>query len=325
MKIMKPIVRRNRHEHRFHFRKLSDFCVYTGFLLLFVCVVPLILVAENTQTETSPAIANGAAAATEDNAQEAVSAENADGASSNNDDSTAEPTTEKITGTSKRMERYDKEGITILIDEAKTVRYNEQDVEIGFLNADKITLKADPETGATTEIIAVGNVEIRDQDIFATCDHATMDNLTNTIILKDNVVVLQNKDRLETKFFTFNKTTGKQTGEGGVKFKVTVTQAAPVDAEAEVAPVDTEGDENAESGASTGEEGTSTDPLEETESEVQKDAGTEAPNADGDTEEKPEADAGSSENADPEEETDANTDNPDDADADAETEESESN
>ena len=316
MKITKPLLRRNRHEHRFYLHKLSDFCVYTGFLLLFVCVVPLILSAEDTEVETPTTTIDGVAAATENNTQEAESDENADGTSSSNDTSTAEPTTEKITGTSKRMERYDKEGITILIDEAKTVRYNEQDVEIGFLNADKITLKTDKETGVTTEIIAVGNVEIRDLDIFATCDHAIMDNLTNTVILKENVVVLQDKDRLETKLFTFNRTTGKQTGEGGVKFKVTVTQAEPVE---------TEADESAESSGNIGEEGTSITTPEETEGEAEKEeVDTEPPKADSDAEET-DVDAGNSENANPQEETDTSTDNPEDADADAETEESESN
>ena len=138
-------------------------------------------------------------------------------------------TKEVITGTSDEMERYEKTGITILIGNAKTLRHNEEGQEIGFLNADRITLKSDPETGETIEIIAVGNVEIRDQKIFATCDHAVMNNLTNIITLKDNVVVLQKADRLETKLFTLNRTTGKQTGVGDVKFKVTVTQATPTE------------------------------------------------------------------------------------------------
>ena len=156
---------------------------------------------------------------------------------SENTDSTPQPSKEVITGTADIMERDQKVGITILIgvkEQAKTLRFNEQGVEIGFLNADRITLKTNPETGETTEIIAVGNVEIRDQEIFATCDHATMNNLTNIIVLKDNVVVLQNKDRLETKLFTYNRTTGKQTGEGEVKFKVTVTQATPPESSDEV-------------------------------------------------------------------------------------------
>ena len=313
MKITKPLLRRNRHEHRFHLRKLCNFCVYTGLLLLFVCITPLILNAEDTETETSPATTNGVASAAENNVQEAESTENSDRAGSDSDGSTAEPTKETITGTSKRMERYEKDGITILIDEAKTVRHNEQGIEIGFLNADKITLMSDLETGTTTEIIAVGNVEIRDQDIFATCDHAIMNNLTNTVILKENVVVLQNKDRLETKFFTFNRTTGKQTGEGGVKFKVTITPA----------PVEAETDEGTESSANTGEDETSTTAPEEAEGEVQEDADAEMPDADNSAEEEPNADAGDSEDANLGEETDTDTEDPDGTDANAETEESE--
>ncbi len=144
------------------------------------------------------------------------------------DDVPVKVTKEIIEGTSDEMERDDKKGITILIGNAKTVRKTEEGVEVGFLNADKITLMADPETGETREIIAVGNVEIRDREIFATCDHATMNNQTNIIILKENVIVLQKEDRLETKLFTFNRVTGKQTGVGGVKFKVAVTQTTPV-------------------------------------------------------------------------------------------------
>ncbi|RKU27433.1 hypothetical protein C6497_11850 [Candidatus Poribacteria bacterium] len=150
---------------------------------------------------------------------------------SDDNDNQSEPTKEVITGTSDRMERDQKNGITILIGNARTVRKNEEDVEIGFLNADKITLKSDTETGETVEIIAEGNVEIRDQDMFATCEHAIMNNLTNIIVLKDKVIVTQNKDKLETKLFTYNRTTGKQTGEGDVKFKVSITQANPIQEE----------------------------------------------------------------------------------------------
>lgn len=135
---------------------------------------------------------------------------------------------EVITGTSDKMERDQKTGITILIGNAKTIRTYEDDGEvIGFLNADRITLKTDPITDETVEIIAEKNVEIRDDDMFATCEHAIMNNLTNIIILKEKVVVTQEKDKLETKLFTYNRTTGKQTGVGDVKFKVSITQATP--------------------------------------------------------------------------------------------------
>ncbi len=309
MNTIKPQSNQSRHKHRFQFRKFYNFCVYTSFLTLLVCLVSLTLGAEDTETEELPSSTDTVEIQTTENTVEK-------NGTAENTNTTTEPTKEIITGTSKRMESYEQEGLTILIDEAKTVRRNEQGIEIGFLNADKITLKRDIESGVTTEIVAEGNVEIRDQDIFATCDHAIMDNLTSTIILTDNVVVLQNKDRLETKFFTFNRVTGKQTAEGDVKFKVTVTQAPPVDSEA---------DENTENGTDTGEEQTSSTAPQETEGQPEEDTDTVTDNTEGDAEDKSEADAGDSEDADPEEETDTDTGNPDEADPNTETEESESN
>ena len=309
MNIIKPRLNQNRREHRSQFSKFCNSCAYVGFLTLFVCLISLTLGAEDTETTEQPSTANSAETQTTENTEQKTD-------TAEDTDATAGMTKEIITGTSKRMESYEQKGITILIGEAKTVRRNEQGIEIGFLNADKITLKRDLETDMTTEIVAEGNVEIRDQDIFATCDHAIMDNLTSTITLKDNVVVLQNNDRLETKFFTFNRITGKQTAEGDVKFKVTVTQ---------VAPVSPEEDENAETGESTGEEETSTTAPEETEDSAQEDTDAETNNADADAEEETDADAGNSEDADSEEETDTDTGNLEDTDSNTETEESEDN
>ena len=309
MKTIKPQLNQNRSEYKSQFRKFCNYCTYAGFLTLLVCLISFTLGAEDTETEERPAASDTMETqATEDTRQDATPAENTD--------ATAEMTKEIITGTSKRMESYEQEGITILIDEAKTVRRTEQGIEIGYLNADKITLKRDLETGATKEIVAEGNVEIRDQDIFATCDHAIMDNLTSTIILKENVVVLQNKDRLETKFFTFNRVTGKQTAEGDVKFKVTVAQAAPVSPEE---------DENTESEADTDAEQTASPASQETENQDQKDTDTETDNAEDSTEAESEADAGNAEDADSDEETEADTGNLDDTDSTTETEESEDN
>lgn len=332
MNIIKPRLNQSRRGRRSQTHKFCNFCVYAGFLTLFVCLASLTLSAEDTETdERSSATKSPETQTTENTVQKAAPAEDTG--------APVEASKEEITGTSNRMERYEKEGITILIDEAKTVRYDAQGVEIGFLNADKITMKSDPETRTTTEIIAEGNVEIRDQDIFATCDHAIMNNLTNTITLKENVVVLQNKDRLETKLFTFNRTTGKQTGEGGVKFKVSVTQAAPVSAET---------DENPENSEETGEEKTDAAAPEKTETKAEEDKkDTDAEAEKADAEEKSDADTGdaedadskektdtdtensddaeNSEDADSREETDTDTENSDDADADAETDESENN
>ena len=294
---LNPQLNKSRHKHKFQFQKFCNFCVCAGLLTLFVCLISLTIGAEETETEERSSPVNTAEIqATENTVEQNGTAENTDTA--------PETTKEIITGTSKRMESYEQEGITILIDEARTVRRNEQGIEIGFLNADKITLKRDLETGTTKEIVAEGNVEIRDQDIFATCDHAIMNNVTSTIILTDNVVVLQNKDRLETKYFTFNRVTGKQTAEGDVKFKVTVTQAAPVDSET---------DEDTENGVDAEEEQTAPTAPEETGDQPESSADAETDDTEGDTEEKSDADTDDAEDTDTEEEADTDTGNSDEA------------
>ena len=310
MNTIKPRSNQSKRESRSQCHKFCNFCVHISCLILLVCLTALALRAEDTETDEPPAEKQAAGSNLVTAQEKPLSQETASPKVSEEAGKSkagpVETDKEVITGTSDRMERSEKEGITILIGEAKTVRYNAEGVEIGFLNADKITMKSDLETGTTTEIIAEGNVEIRDQDIFATCDHAIMNNLTNIIVLKENVVVLQNKDRLETKLFTFNRTTGKQTGEGGVKFKVSVAQAAPVT---------TETDQNSENGekADEAESGSQSPPTE-------ADA-TKGPDADAGTEKKSEADESESGSqsppteADSETEADTDTENPDDADA----------
>ncbi len=110
--------------------------------------------------------------------------------------------------------RDEKKGISIWTGHVRMKRPN------GFLNADKVTMYENVETGEYVKTVAEQNVEIRDEDIFATCEHAIINHTDDTVDLRDNVVVLQNADRLEAKHFTFNRRTGKQTADGGVKFKV---------------------------------------------------------------------------------------------------------
>lgn len=116
-------------------------------------------------------------------------------------------------------ERDEKKGLTVL---RKGPIYKQVRIirPKGFLHADKATIHEDIETGETTKTVAEGSVEIRDEDMFATCEHAILNHVDDTVDLRDNVVVLQNADRLEAKHFTFNRRTGKQTADGGVKFKV---------------------------------------------------------------------------------------------------------
>ena len=233
------------------YRKLPHFiAIMFVFLGVILCLTTLpVWAAEAPESEQKD---DEVVTQTEENPEPQVETTEDSKSSEKSDDENTqtEPIKEVIIGDSDFMDRDQKSGITILTGNVKTVRLNEEEVEIGFLNADKVTLKSDTKTGETIEIIAEGNVEIRDQDIFATCDHATMNNLTNIIVLKDNVVVLQNEDRLETKLFTLNRTTGKQTGVGDVKFKVTVTQASPPDSTEESEEPSAEGTDDSSSNTS---------------------------------------------------------------------------
>lgn len=123
-----------------------------------------------------------------------------------------------IDGTSDEFEQNEKEGWTLLIGDVKINRPD------GFLNADRVTIHEDVETDETTKTVAEGNVELRDGDVFATCDHAILNHITDIIELRDNVVVIQDEDRLESDFFTFNRRTGKRIGKGNIKFRVRIKQ-----------------------------------------------------------------------------------------------------
>ncbi|MFB3041687.1 MAG: LptA/OstA family protein, partial [Candidatus Poribacteria bacterium] len=97
----------------------------------------------------------------------------------------------------------------------------------GFLNGDKVTMYRNVETDELIQTVAEGKVELRDENIFATCDHATLNHIDETVDLRENVVVIQGEDRLETKHFTYNQNTGEQTGKGEVKFRVRVKRTKP--------------------------------------------------------------------------------------------------
>lgn len=218
--------------------------VFMG-ILMWLIVFPAIADEDTNAENTDESVAEQVEeeeTAESDNSKDDKNSDEKEETKSENENTPADIKKEVITGTSDESDMDIKTGITILLGNVKTLRHDEDGKVIGFLNADKITIKRDLDTGETKEIIAVGNVEIRDQDIFATCDHAVMDNLTNIITLKDNVEVLQNNDRLETKLFTYNRTTGRQTGVGDVKFKVTITQTVPEEG-SEEAEGDKEGSE----------------------------------------------------------------------------------
>jgi lipopolysaccharide transport protein LptA len=128
---------------------------------------------------------------------------------------------EAIDGTADEFKQYEKEGLTIFTGHVKINRPN------GFLNADKVTIHEDVNTNEAIKTVAEGHVELRDGDIFATSDHAILNHVDDTVELHDNVVVIQDEDRLETKHFTFNRRTGEREGKGEVKFRVRVKQKKP--------------------------------------------------------------------------------------------------
>ena len=94
-----------------------------------------------------------------------------------------------------RFEQREKEGVTIFTGNVQIERPN------GFLNADKVTIYENVETNETVRTVSEGNVELRDGDIFVTCAHAILNHLTDIIDFSENVVVLQNEDRLEADKF----------------------------------------------------------------------------------------------------------------------------
>ena len=115
-----------------------------------------------------------------------------------------------------RFEQREKEGVTIFTGNVQIERPD------GFLNADKVTIYEDVDTNETVRTVAEGNVELRDGDTFVTCAHAVLNHLTDIIDFRDNVIVLQNEDRLEADTFTYNRRTGERSGEGNIKVRIRV-------------------------------------------------------------------------------------------------------
>ena len=115
-----------------------------------------------------------------------------------------------------RFEQREKEGLTIFTGNVQIERPD------GFLNGDKVTIHENVERDETEKTVAEGNVELRDGDIFVTCAHATLNHLTDIIYFRDDVVVLQNEDRLEADEFWYNRRTGERSGEGNIKVRFRV-------------------------------------------------------------------------------------------------------
>ena len=115
-----------------------------------------------------------------------------------------------------RFEQREKEGVTIFTGNVQIERPD------GFLNADKVTIYENVDTNETVKTVAEGNVELRDGDTFVTCAHAILNHLTDIIDFSDDVIVLQNEDRLEADTFKYNRRTGERSGVGNIKVRIRV-------------------------------------------------------------------------------------------------------
>ena len=124
-----------------------------------------------------------------------------------------------------RFEQREKEGVTIFTGNVQIERPD------GFLNADKVTIYENVDTNETVRTVAEGNVELRDGDTFVTCAHAILNHLTDIIDFSENVIVLQNEDRLEADTFTYNRRTGERSGEGNIKVRIRVKSQKEPEAE----------------------------------------------------------------------------------------------
>ncbi len=126
-----------------------------------------------------------------------------------------------------RFEQREKEGLTIFTGNVQIERPD------GFLNADKVTIYENVETNETVKTVAEGNVELRDGDTFVTCAHAIFHHLTDIIDFSENVIVLQNEDRLEADTFTYNRRTGERSGQGNIRVRKRVKSQKEPEAESQ--------------------------------------------------------------------------------------------
>ncbi len=136
-----------------------------------------------------------------------------------------------------RFEQREKEGVTIFTGNVQIERPD------GFLNADKVTIYENVETNETVRTVSEGNVELRDGDIFVTCAHATLNHLTDIIDFRNDVIVLQNEDRLEADKFSYNRRTGERFGEGNIKVRFRVKSQEEPEAESQEEETDPQEEE----------------------------------------------------------------------------------
>lgn len=118
---------------------------------------------------------------------------------------------EVIKGVAEYFEQDEKKGIIVFTGNVKITHEN------GYLYADKVTVYRDVETDDVIKTVAEGNVDMKDGDLLATCEHAVLNEADDTIELTGSVVVTQKEDRVEAPYITYNRKTGIRRGKGNDK------------------------------------------------------------------------------------------------------------
>ena len=155
-------------------------------------------------------------------------------------DANASEEYEAINGVAESFEQDEKKGIIVFIGNVKINREN------GYLNADKVTVYKDVETDDVIKTVAEGNVDMKDGDLLATCEHAVLNESDDTIELTGSVVVNQKDDRVEAPYIIYNRTTGIRKGKGNetevVRFRVRLKKKKKAESESTEATAEKKGE-----------------------------------------------------------------------------------
>jgi len=172
------------------------------------------------------------------NAQDKTSDDTAKGKSE--PDVNPEEEYEILYGVAENFKQDEKNGIIVLWGNVKITREN------GYLNADKATIYRDVETDDVIKTVAEGNVDMKDGDLFATCDHAVLNETDDTIELTGSVVVTQREDRVEAPYIKYNRKTGIREGKGNdtevVRFRVRLKKKKKAEPESSEATSEDKGE-----------------------------------------------------------------------------------
>jgi lipopolysaccharide transport protein LptA len=123
-----------------------------------------------------------------------------------------------------KMDFDRKNGVTILEGDAKLKVRDSED----YLNADKVTIYRDVKTGELIRMEAVGNVDMNQEGMKATCERAIFHETENRIELEgvadSPAIVDDGKNRMEAPRITFFRKENRIEASGNVSGHVTIKE-----------------------------------------------------------------------------------------------------